>query len=41
MSQPDPERHESYGSLGVVLAWSVAIGGVLLLLYAIKRRFYL
>ena len=34
-------EHEPYGAVGVALGWALAIGAMLALLYAIKRRFYL
>lgn len=33
--------HEPYSAVGVALGWAVAIGAMIILVYAIKRRFYL
>ena len=41
MSERDHERHEPYSVVGVVLGWLVAIGALTLMVYVIKRRFYL
>ena len=41
MSHRDGRQPELYGVAGVVLGWAVAIGALLLMIYVIKRRFYL